>query len=351
MLMELTPTFVQQDRTELVKAWPQVSVLLSFENAGKHLAESIESVLAQSYHDWELLLCDDGSTDVSRDIARRYAQWYPAKIKYLHHPGQESRGSSVTRNLGFTHASGQYIAWLDSDEVWRQHKLEQQVALLNQHREAAMVYGPREHWYSWTGGQANAQQDCLQDIGVPGGTLLKPRQLLIHFLKDDRFLPSGSLMHKTVLEDIGGFDESIRDDCDDVVVHAKVNMHWPVLAASASWCRRRQHPAPSDVATDTGSRDRQRRLVSLNLLMRYMREEHVEDETLWRLIEGQMQINQQRWGRLVCAACQRVIAGMIDRIYAKLTRTGRVMPRLLPINLQRTHRRDAWCRQSRLPSD
>jgi glycosyltransferase involved in cell wall biosynthesis len=69
------------------------------------------------------------------------------KVRYLEHPGHENRGMSASRNLGITHAKGEYIALLDSDDVWLPHKLQQQVAILNSHPEAIMVYELSEYWH------------------------------------------------------------------------------------------------------------------------------------------------------------------------------------------------------------
>src|SRR5262249_6096994 len=97
---------------------PLVSVVTPFWNARSFIAEAIESVLAQEFQSWELLLVDDGATDGSTDIARDYAGRFPEKIRYLEHEGHANRGSSCARNLGIRDAKGAYIAFLDADDVW-----------------------------------------------------------------------------------------------------------------------------------------------------------------------------------------------------------------------------------------
>jgi glycosyltransferase involved in cell wall biosynthesis len=88
-------------------------------------------VLAQTYDSWELMLVDDGSADGSTDIALRYAKQYPKKVRYFEHDGHQNRGASASRNLGISHAKGHYVAFLDADDVWLPHKLEQQVAVID----------------------------------------------------------------------------------------------------------------------------------------------------------------------------------------------------------------------------
>src|ERR1700687_4623324 len=95
-----------------------VSVVVAFYNAERFLAEAIDSVLAQTYPRWELLLVDDGSRDSGPEIAHEYAARNPGRIYCLAHPGHRNLGPCTARNLGVRHSTGQYIAVLDSDDVW-----------------------------------------------------------------------------------------------------------------------------------------------------------------------------------------------------------------------------------------
>ena len=91
---------------EEMKAQPLVSVVIIFLNPGEFLSEAIESVFAQTYGNWELLLVDDGSTDSSTDVALQYAARYPERTRYLEHKGHQNRGMSASRNLGIRNARG-----------------------------------------------------------------------------------------------------------------------------------------------------------------------------------------------------------------------------------------------------
>src|SRR3982751_5066411 len=97
---------------------PRVTAIIIFLNEEKYLAEAVESVFSQTCRDWELLLVDDGSTDESTRMAREDQDRHPEQIKYLEHPGHANLGMSVSRNLGISHASGEYIAFLDGDDIW-----------------------------------------------------------------------------------------------------------------------------------------------------------------------------------------------------------------------------------------
>jgi glycosyltransferase involved in cell wall biosynthesis len=85
------------------------------------------------------LLVDDGSTDASTKIARRYAEQYPERVRYLEHDGHQNRGMSASRNLGIRHAKGKYIGFLDADDVWLPEKLAEQTTILSLYPDAAMV--------------------------------------------------------------------------------------------------------------------------------------------------------------------------------------------------------------------
>jgi glycosyltransferase involved in cell wall biosynthesis len=122
----------------------RVSVIVPFLNAERFLAEAIESVLAQSYAAWELLLVDDGSSDGSRAVAESYAEQRPEKIFCLEHAGRQNRGVSASLNLGMTHARGDYLALLDADDLCEPQRLQKQVGFLDAHPEVALLGS----WYS-----------------------------------------------------------------------------------------------------------------------------------------------------------------------------------------------------------
>ena len=141
---------------------PLVSIVLIFYNEERFLPEAVESVLAQTFQSWELLLVDDGSKDGSSELAHAYARQDPTRIRYLEHPGHGNMGMSATRNLGINSARGVYLSFLDADDVWLPGKLEQQVALMRANPRAAMVVGLTEWWYGWTGVVADSSRDFVQ---------------------------------------------------------------------------------------------------------------------------------------------------------------------------------------------
>jgi glycosyltransferase involved in cell wall biosynthesis len=222
---------------------PLVSVIIIFLNAERFIDEAIESVLGQTYKNWELLLVDDGSTDNSTAIALRFAKQGAERVHYLEHSGHENRGMSASRNLGIRHARGEYIGFLDADDVWLPHKLERQVEILNAHHEAGMIYGSPQLWHGWTDKLEDIQRDCWQDIGVPPDTVVSPPRLLTLFLATKAITPAPSdvLLRREIVEGLGGFEDSFRGLYEDQVFFAKVCLEVPVFVSGECWDRHRQH--------------------------------------------------------------------------------------------------------------
>ena len=138
----------------------------------RFLPEAIDSVVTQTYPEWELLLVDDGSTDGSSALARDYARGWPDRIRYLEHAGHANRGKSTSRNLGIAEARGELLAFLDADDIFLPDKLTRQVGLLREQADAVMVYGNTEYWVSWNPDRPVLQRDRLGRLGVATGLRL-----------------------------------------------------------------------------------------------------------------------------------------------------------------------------------
>ena len=170
---------------------PLVSSIIIFYNAIKFMEEAIESIIAQSYDHWELLLVDDGSTDPSTALAKKYTEQYSGRIRYLEHENHQNRGLSASRNLGIRHAKGKYIAFLDADDIWLPHKLEKQVPVLESNPEAGMIYGSLLFWYSWTGNPDDREKDF--EVGFwdfPEYVTIEWQKFLPLFIQEKVVIPS-----------------------------------------------------------------------------------------------------------------------------------------------------------------
>ena len=117
---------------------PRVSVQIPAYNSGRFIANAIESILSQTYHSFEIIVIDDGSTDNTADVVSRYPQ-----VRYLR---QKHSGISAARNRGVEEANGEYIAFLDADDLWTPDKLEKQMAYLEEHPQCQMVFSEIENF-------------------------------------------------------------------------------------------------------------------------------------------------------------------------------------------------------------
>lgn len=261
-----------------------MSVIIIFWNAERFIPEAIESVFAQTYRAWELLLVDDGSSDGSTAIARSYAERDPQHVRYLAHPGHANRGMSASRNLGIRNAQGKYIAFLDADDVWFSNILEEQVAILEAYPEAAMAYGPIEYWFSWTGMPEDRERDYVEKLGVTPNTVIRPPKLFPLFLRDKAAVPSGILVRRHVIERLGGFEDTFQGEYEDQVFCAKICLNLPVFASGQCWYRYRQHPDSCVLIGQKTGETYSARLFFLNWLAKYLSEHKVRDRGVWRAL-------------------------------------------------------------------
>ncbi|MGH7718410.1 MAG: NAD-dependent epimerase/dehydratase family protein [Gemmatimonadaceae bacterium] len=151
-----------------------VSCVIPVYNGERHLREAIESVLAQSFTNTDVIVADDGSTDGSMAIAGEYAP----RVRVV---AQETAGPAATRNLGLRHAGGDLVAFLDADDLWHPQKLERQLARFDVRPELeACVTHACMFWSEEWKGEAEYYRDHARAGALPGyatTTLLARRRL------------------------------------------------------------------------------------------------------------------------------------------------------------------------------
>ena len=224
---------------------PLVSVIIPFYNTPEQfIREAIESVLAQRFGHWELFLVDDGSDGPCTSIAKQYVLDHPGKIFYLEHKEHQNKGHSASRNLGISYSKGEYITFLDSDDVLLPNKLEQQLEIMAKRPEVGMVYGKTLYWWSWTRNTKDRVLDRIQDHAIQADMPFNPPSLLILFLHGRAAVPSiNSIMVRSeIVERISGFEEKFRVLYGDQAFYAKVCLEYPVFVSENCWDKYRQHP-------------------------------------------------------------------------------------------------------------
>jgi glycosyltransferase involved in cell wall biosynthesis len=169
-----------------------ISVIIPVYNGEKTIRETIESVLNQTFSDFELIVINDGSQDLTLDII---ANIEDTRLKIFSYP---NAGQAVSRNRGFSHASGEFIAFLDADDLWIPDKLESQLKALQEHPNAAVAY-------SWTNFiDEMGHYLCNSSNRTVNGDAYA--ELLLY-----NFLDSGSnpLIRRQALAQVGGFDKEL----------------------------------------------------------------------------------------------------------------------------------------------
>ncbi len=273
-----------------MKNEPRVSVIMPLFDAERFLREAIESVLAQTHRNWELLLVDDGSQDGSRAIAHAYTDDFPQRIHIHEHPGRQNRGTSASRNLGLRHATGDYIALLDADDVYLPRKLEEQVALLEAQRGVSLLYGSTEYWYSWTGNPEDAARDHVPNVGVPPDRFFAPPRLVPLFVRREAHVPCtcSILVRHEAVQRVGGFEDRFRGMYDDQVWYMKLFLFEPAYVAAGVWDRYRRHPRSCYASAKRSGQTSAARRMFLQWLAEYLTTEGVTDAGVWRAVQDEL---------------------------------------------------------------
>jgi hypothetical protein len=253
------------------QAAPRVSVVSTFLNAERFIAEAIDSVLAQCFRDFELILVDDGSTRPCTDIARAYADRYAPVVRYLDHDVHRNRGISASRNLGIAVARGEFIALIDADDVWQPAKLAEQVTIMDAHGSLGMVCGAPRYWRSWNGGT-----DVIVPTGHVTNVVVPPPEAALALYplgKATSPCPSDLLLRTDLVRSLGGFEEHFtgaRQLYEDQGFLAKLYLAAPVYFSDRTWINYRQHSESCMATVMADGRYDEVRLYFLNWLEQYL---------------------------------------------------------------------------------
>ncbi|MGA8762543.1 MAG: glycosyltransferase family A protein [Candidatus Sulfotelmatobacter sp.] len=195
---ELIDSPTQLNEPRPAERSPLVSVIIPAFNTAGYVAATLESVLAQSFTDYEVILINDGSPDTQR--LQQAIQPYTSRLIYL---AQENRGPSAARNLGIRHARGEWLAFLDSDDVWLPIYLAEQLKFLGSDPALDMVYCDAILHVEGNAGEAGKtfMQLCPSVGPVTFESLL---------IEQTQVITSGTLVRRRIVAAAGLFDEEIR---------------------------------------------------------------------------------------------------------------------------------------------
>jgi glycosyltransferase involved in cell wall biosynthesis len=173
---------------------PEVSIIIPAYNASLYLQRAIESVLKQTFENFELIIVNDGSIDNTEDIVKRF-QKKDKRIRYIQH--DKNRGSSEARNTGIKTAKGKYVAFLDSDDEWLENKLEKQLEVFKNPQINVVTC-----WAYWV----DEIKNKTSIYAVPYFDDSLPYILRENYLLSN---PSGVVLKKSVIKKVGLFDNSL----------------------------------------------------------------------------------------------------------------------------------------------
>ncbi len=178
---------------------PKVSICMPAYKADRYLPETLESIRAQTFRDWELILVEDGSHDHAEEQVAAFAAQVPQPVRFLRHA--KNQGLPATRNTGIALARAPWIALLDSDDLWQPTHLEELVAAAQKNPRADLIHAGSMLFDSDSGRELELRAPS------PGVVAGYPLSL---FLGEYIVQPSSVMLRKSLWEKVGGFDPDFR---------------------------------------------------------------------------------------------------------------------------------------------
>ena len=209
---------------------PRVSVVLTTYNGASrgYLVEAIESVLNQSYPDYELLIVDDGSDDHTREQCSAFLG--NSRIRYLY---QANKGLAGARNTGIQASYGEFICFLDDDDIWKPNKLQSQIDFIETRLTGIENWGLLFTWLELI----DSQGKLISFRGKRDKGSIYKKLVFENIIG----APSSVLVRRRVLEDIGLFDESLISSCEDWDLWLRISKKYLVFPVKDYLVRYREH--------------------------------------------------------------------------------------------------------------
>jgi len=178
---------------------PFFSVVIPLYNKETFVAKTLESVLAQTFADYEIVIVDDCSTDNSRAVAERFA----GNVRIISH--ETNKGLSAARNTGIANANADYVAFLDADDVWKPFFLEKMHDLIGRFPQAGIFAAAYEELHP-----GNVTLETHKNLALAAGEMALIENFFAADIGQPIFCYSAAVVGKTVFETVGGFDPKIN---------------------------------------------------------------------------------------------------------------------------------------------
>lgn len=189
----------------MMEEMPKLSVVIPVYNGAKFISDALDSIFGQDYENIEVIVVDDRSTDNTIEVL----QSYPQAIKIIRN--KNNSGASHSRNQGIKHAVGEYIAFLDADDVWLKNKLTRQVKAMIANPEAGLIYGGAT--------LVNFGEDSSKLLSQESENTKLEKKSTLDIFRNPYFSTSTILVKKSLCEDVGYFREDLKtaEDVDFVL--------------------------------------------------------------------------------------------------------------------------------------
>lgn len=204
----------------------KITALIPTYNCERYICETVDSVLAQTYPAHEVIVVDDGSTDQTQAVLTRYGP----RIKYIR---QANAGPPAARNTGIAQATGDFIALLDSDDLWVPEKLQRQVDYLESHSACGLIYTDMKTFDE--SGIIEESVKVSRNLTLPSGHIFP------QMFAETLFQTSAVLIRKACIDAVGPFDTSLRMG-DDYELFLRISRHYELGYVDEPLVLYRQHP-------------------------------------------------------------------------------------------------------------
>ncbi|MCG3154499.1 MAG: hypothetical protein DKINENOH_01093 [bacterium] len=325
---------------------PLVSIIIPTYNYGHFIAQTLDSVLEQTFQDWECLIVDDGSTDETFQVVKRCLD---KDKRFRYHAHQSNQGLSAARNTGLKESKGKYIQILDADDVLEKRKIEIHATYLENHPEVDIVYGNVRYFRTENTGEKlfgrwrnSGEAPWMPETSGKGYSVLET------LVRRNIMVVNAPLFRKSVFDDVGIFDEELysRSDWDYWIRCAEKGKYFQYLEMPQTLALVRWHIA-SMSNEESGQKER---ILKSELLMRAKMMSRFSDSALIRInreriikCTGDLGIEEIMHGNMISGSFHLIKAGVIGRklkyfVYPFL---GMILPRehfksAIGISLRRT---------------
>lgn len=184
---------------------PLVTVIIPAYNYAQFISETLASVQAQTYQHWECIVVDDGSTDNTSAVVASFSR-KESRVRVIR---QENKGLAAARNTGIANSTGEYVQFLDADDLLESKKLERQIEFLEQHSDVDIVYGDVRYFRTGNPEQllfSQASENAPWVVPLSA----KGKDVLLSMLRNNFMVVSSPLLRRSVISDVGPFDGVVK---------------------------------------------------------------------------------------------------------------------------------------------